>query len=233
MTRDVIFAVDDEPHNLELYRRTLTQYELWPFQDAQTALAAALRTSPTCVIVDYRMPGTNGVELVKLARINGYEGPVIMVTAFSDLDEIVYAEQANLLYRVIPKPIRPDYFREQVALAVDDNSFRKKMQGTRRFPRFPMRLKVRVEVNGGWEELETVDASLGGLLLDWHPTEMPEQARMQLAADETWFETKVRLARAAPEGTAVELLDPSEDFRRALGEEMLAHRFESVAKRSS
>lgn len=117
--RQVVIAIDDEPDNLDLVVRTLTRkYEVRAFTKPEDGLAEALRSEPIAMVVDHRMPGMTGVELVKRARENGINCAILMVTAFPELDEITFAAQKDLLYQVVPKPYRPERLRDWIRLAV-------------------------------------------------------------------------------------------------------------------
>ena len=116
--RKIVLAVDDEPDNLDLIVRTLSRYDVRPFTDPRIALEHAKDLSPVAIVVDYRMPGMNGLELVRRLREMGVDSAILMVTAFPELDELAYAAQEELLYQIIPKPYRPDRLRDWMKLAV-------------------------------------------------------------------------------------------------------------------
>ncbi len=225
MSSPKIYAVDDEPENLDLYRRALPEYEFVGFTDPVAALTAILDDPPACVLADHRMPGMSGVELVTQARIGGFEGPVVMVTAFAELDEISYAEQVNLIYRVVPKPIQPDRFKEQVALAVAESRFRQTLEGARRHPRFDVKLPVAVAEDADWKDLTTHDVGMGGLLLAWEPAPAPESVRLRLEYGGERCEALGRVVRVSAKGTAIAFVDPSPEFRRMIGSLIIEHRF--------
>lgn len=116
--RDLVVAVDDEPDNLELVVRILSKYDVRTFTDPRVALPEAVKLKPIALVVDYRMPGMTGLELVRKSREQGLDSAILMVTAFPDLDEIVYAAQNELVYQVVPKPYRPDRLRDWMRLAI-------------------------------------------------------------------------------------------------------------------
>lgn len=116
--RDIVVAVDDEPDNLELVVRILSKYDVRTFTDPRTALVEAVQLKPIALVVDYRMPGMTGLDLVRECRKQGLDSAILMVTAFPDLDEIVYAAQNELVYQVVPKPYRPERLRDWMRLAI-------------------------------------------------------------------------------------------------------------------
>jgi len=116
-------VVDDEPDNLGLLVRTFCdQYDVRDFTDPQQALAVSVKLKPVALIVDFRMGGMNGVELVQALRKAGVECAVLMTTAYAGLPEVTEAEQGKVLFQVIPKPWHPDDLRAQLNLAI--SSFR-------------------------------------------------------------------------------------------------------------
>jgi two-component system, OmpR family, response regulator len=115
---ELVIAVDDEHDNLELIERILSKYEVKTFTDPRAALEEAIQLKPIAVVVDYRMPGMTGLELVRKCREAGLDSAILMVTAFPDLDEITYAAQNELVYQVVPKPYRPDRLRDWMRLAI-------------------------------------------------------------------------------------------------------------------
>ena len=58
-------------------------------------LAAPLPDVPTCVVLDIRMPGIGGLEVLERLRGGGAAWPVIMFTAFADVPTTVRAFKAG------------------------------------------------------------------------------------------------------------------------------------------
>ena len=76
--------VDDDPAILDVYEMALSDLGFVPVlaSNGAKALEEAEKLSPAVVIVDQRMPGITGFELVAKIRARGApECPVIMVTA--------------------------------------------------------------------------------------------------------------------------------------------------------
>ena len=62
---------------------------------------------PDLVLVDYRMPGMNGLAFLEAYRKGGGEAPVIVMTAYGSMDLAVEAMQAGA-YDYLPKPFGAD-----------------------------------------------------------------------------------------------------------------------------
>lgn len=88
MTSRKIVIVDDE----ETIRKTFSlilspKYRVALAKDAAEALARFKGAGIDLMIVDYRLPDMNGVDLVAALRKNGYRGDVILISAYSDMIE--------------------------------------------------------------------------------------------------------------------------------------------------
>jgi DNA-binding response OmpR family regulator len=84
-----ILLVDDEVHMLDLVGELLHTfgYKVIPQPDAESALSVIRQgTGIDLVITDYRMPGMNGVEFLKIVRTTLPSVPIIMLTAYSSVE---------------------------------------------------------------------------------------------------------------------------------------------------
>jgi FixJ family two-component response regulator len=67
------------------------------FDSALPFLEAVQPVSPGCIILDVRMPGTDGLELQHQLATLGYRMPIIFVTGFGDIPMTVQAMKAGAL----------------------------------------------------------------------------------------------------------------------------------------
>ncbi len=83
MTR--IFVVDDEPDMVELLATILRSdgFEVETETDGRSALARVLADPPDLFLLDLMMPDLDGMELLKLLRLDpkGAQVPVLVVSA--------------------------------------------------------------------------------------------------------------------------------------------------------
>jgi len=77
------------------------------FDAADTLLQALASERPDVLITDIRMPGIDGLEMMKRLREDGRTVPVIVMTAHADLDSAVSAYQAGA-FEYLPKPFDVD-----------------------------------------------------------------------------------------------------------------------------
>jgi len=109
MSRKVLVADDDR------LMRTFIAVSLAGFDDAEVtetadgdeALALLERDDFDLVLLDWDMPGKNGLEIIKTIRAQGSHVPVIMVTAHAERDQVVAALESGISDYLI-KPFRSE-----------------------------------------------------------------------------------------------------------------------------
>jgi two-component system nitrogen regulation response regulator GlnG len=78
------------------------------FASADEALASLSRSPPPAALMsDVRMPGTGGLDLLRQVKTDYPDLPVIIMTAYSDLDSAVAAFQGGA-FEYLPKPFDVD-----------------------------------------------------------------------------------------------------------------------------
>jgi len=87
--------------------------------EALVQLAAGER--PRVLLSDIRMPGSNGLDLLKEVKTRLPELPVIIMTAYSDLDSAVAAFQGGA-FEYLPKPFDVDQAVDLVRRALAQNA---------------------------------------------------------------------------------------------------------------
>ena len=85
LTRPRILVVDDDPAVLELLGKSLqlSDYEVDLCGDGPSGLERMSNTDYDLLIVDLKMPGMDGLSVIREARRRNLELPVIVVTGFS------------------------------------------------------------------------------------------------------------------------------------------------------
>jgi DNA-binding NtrC family response regulator len=111
-----ILCLDDEPAIGLILQDTLERagHQTVPAHNVPLALQALKNGTVDLIISDYRMPGLTGLEFLALLRQEGYETPLIMLTAHGSVEHAVAAIKAGAI-DYITKPVRP----EQLELAVN------------------------------------------------------------------------------------------------------------------
>jgi two-component system nitrogen regulation response regulator GlnG len=91
------------------------------FSSAQDALdALSGDDSPEVLVSDIRMPGRSGLELLQAVKQRHPAVPVIVMTAYSDLDSAVAAFQGGA-YEYLPKPFDVDQAVDLIRRALDES----------------------------------------------------------------------------------------------------------------
>lgn len=90
------------------------------FSAASEALAELQRSQPSAVLSDIRMPGVSGLELLQQLKERLPKVPVIIMTAYSDLDSAVAAFQGGA-FEYLPKPFDVDQAVELVRRALSES----------------------------------------------------------------------------------------------------------------
>ena len=90
------------------------------FSSAQDALDALSGGAPEVLVSDIRMPGLSGLELLNAVKQRHPAVPVIVMTAYSDLDSAVAAFQGGA-YEYLPKPFDVDQAVDLIRRALDES----------------------------------------------------------------------------------------------------------------
>ena len=92
------------------------------FDSAETLLASVVDAQQAaCLIVDVRLPGMNGLELLRNLHGRGIKCPVVIITAH-DEPEVYDAMQELGVLKLLSKPFHGRELMEVVQLAVQANS---------------------------------------------------------------------------------------------------------------
>ena len=100
-----IWVVDDD-HSIRFVLEKALSREGLPvrtFSNARDLLAALDEDSPQVLVSDIRMPGGSGLDLLAKVKARLPHLPVIIMTAYSDLDSAVSAFQGGA-FEYLPKP---------------------------------------------------------------------------------------------------------------------------------
>ena len=124
----IVFVVDDDisvRESLEL----LIRCEGWQpetFASAQEFLARPRALVPSCLVLDFSLPGLTGLELQKRIAVERTEMPIIFITGYGDVPTTVQAMKAGAV-EFLTKPfndgvlltaIRTALERSRVALSL-------------------------------------------------------------------------------------------------------------------
>ncbi len=109
MTKQTVWIVDDDRSIRWVMEKALSRADLdvTSFENGADLLARLDKQPPDTIISDIRMPGIDGLQLLKKIHASNPLLPVIITTAHSDLDSAVAAYQGGA-FEYLPKPFDID-----------------------------------------------------------------------------------------------------------------------------
>src|SRR6266568_3358005 len=119
-----VWVIDDDRSIRWVFEKALAREGI-PFKtfaqatEAMEALEAA--GAPQVLVSDIRMPGTSGLELLQTLKQRFPNLPVIVMTAYSDLESAVAAFQGGA-FEYLPKPFDVDQAVALVRRAIEQGS---------------------------------------------------------------------------------------------------------------
>ncbi len=117
-----IWIVDDDESIRWVLEKALARENLATksFANARDAIAALELDTPQVLVSDIRMPGASGLELLQTVKSRFPGLPVIIITAFSDLDSAVAAFQGGA-FEYLAKPFDIDKAVELIRRALEES----------------------------------------------------------------------------------------------------------------
>ena len=115
-----ILVVDDAPATVEVLQRNLQDagYRVYTAMSVPEALRLLEVTPVDLVVTDLKMPGTDGMALVRHVRENLGDTEVMMITGFASVPSAVEAVKAGA-QEYLAKPFTDDELRRAVGRALD------------------------------------------------------------------------------------------------------------------
>ncbi len=116
-----LMVVDDEPDNLDLLYRTFRRdFQVYKANDAFGALEILDQFGEMAVIIsDQRMPEMNGTEFFSRTVERFPDTIRILLTGFTDVEDLVDAINSGQVFKYITKPWNPERLRAVVEQATD------------------------------------------------------------------------------------------------------------------
>jgi len=113
-----ILVVDDEPVICKSCVEILSEYNIETLQSSRIALEKIRVEFFDLIIIDLKMPGINGFELLKLIKKINPEVIVIIITAYSTIESVVETMRFGA-FDYLPKPFTPDELSIKVEKALE------------------------------------------------------------------------------------------------------------------
>ena len=125
MTAEIsILIIDDSEDDRALYRRALTRgcgvaYDIVEAENGEHGLACMAENPPGCVLLDYSLPGRNGVEVLKRLRVKHPFVPVVMLTGHGNEAVAVIAMQEGAQNYISKATITPEALQRVIRVAIE------------------------------------------------------------------------------------------------------------------
>ena len=121
-----LLVVDDEPGIRSGINRILRNYSFgFPFmeddfnfeiieaEDGETAIEIIKKEQIDIALLDNKLPGIDGIEVLEYIKKNEHDIAVMMITSYASLELAVKATQ-NGAYSFIPKPFTPQELKAAI-----------------------------------------------------------------------------------------------------------------------
>ena len=116
-----ILCVDDEANILDAHQRGLRkQFHIETALGAEKALAQIDAHGPYAVVVsDMRMPGMDGIQLLREVRHRAPDSVRVMLTGFADLQTAMEAVNEGNIFRFLTKPCPPETLAKVLTAGIE------------------------------------------------------------------------------------------------------------------
>ncbi len=117
-----VWIIDDDRSIRWVLEKSLTREEIdfKSFATADDALRALDNDHPQVVVSDIRMPGSSGLDFLQVLQERYPDIPVIIMTAYSDLESAVSAFQGGA-FEYMPKPFDINHAIELIRRALEQS----------------------------------------------------------------------------------------------------------------
>ncbi|MEJ2313381.1 MAG: sigma-54 dependent transcriptional regulator [Nitrospirota bacterium] len=116
-----VLIVEDKPSMARMLKETLESegYRAVTAPDGKTGIGSITRESPDIVLTDLKLPGANGIAVLKASKANNPLRPVIVMTAFGSVQTAVEAMKEGA-FDFITKPFDVDHLLMLVRRALEN-----------------------------------------------------------------------------------------------------------------
>jgi signal transduction histidine kinase/DNA-binding response OmpR family regulator len=119
-----VLIIDDSPDDQLIYRRALskateTNYDLIEAEDGDRGIARLEADGPDCVLLDYSLPGRNGLEVLKRIRQKYPFVPVAMLTGQGNETVAVAAMHEGAQNYITKSTITPESIERVIRVSIE------------------------------------------------------------------------------------------------------------------
>jgi signal transduction histidine kinase len=127
-----VLIIDDSPDDQLLYRRALSKgaefvYDIVGATNGDDGLASMADAKPDCVLLDYSLPGRNGIEVLKRLRAQHPFLAVAMLTGQGNETVAVAAMQEGAQNYISKSSITPETLQRAVCVSIEHCAMQKRI----------------------------------------------------------------------------------------------------------
>jgi FixJ family two-component response regulator len=125
----MVFVVDDDAHIRAAIQGLLKSVGLRSeaFGTAQEFLRSKRPDAPSCLVLDVRLPGVNGLDFQRQLAEAGVHIPIIFITGHGDIPMTVKAMKSGAV-EFLTKPFRDQDLLDAIHQALDRDRLRREQQ---------------------------------------------------------------------------------------------------------
>lgn len=114
-----VYIVDDDPDMNDALADLLDSAGMRSksFASADAFLSAPIGDEPSCLVLDVRLRGANGLDVQQELKRRGIVSPIVFITGYGDIEMAVQAMKAGAVDFLV-KPFRDQTFLDAVAQAI-------------------------------------------------------------------------------------------------------------------
>ena len=128
MTASSIFVIDDEEVIRDGIAAALEgNYSIKTFATAESALENMKNEPPDLILLDIGLPGMDGIQALKEMKRRNSDIPVIMITAYEDVQTVISAMKLGA-HDYVVKPIHMDALEVSIRNALETVRLKKEVQ---------------------------------------------------------------------------------------------------------
>ena len=119
--KKIVVVDDDESIRKTFFLILNKKYRVYLAKDAVEALDRFTEAEVDLIIVDFKLPDIDGLELISRFRKSGYEGDVILISAHPDMIRMKELDRLNI-GDFFTKPLDLDSFNRSIDRLLDSKA---------------------------------------------------------------------------------------------------------------
>jgi signal transduction histidine kinase len=128
-----VLVIDDNVDDRMLYRRVLKKafgdrLNLAEEASGERGLDAIAKTEPRCVLLDYSLPGRNGIEVLKRIRSKHPHLPVILLTGQGNEAVAVQSMKEGAQDYITKATVNPETLSRVIRVAMEHSALQKRVE---------------------------------------------------------------------------------------------------------